>query len=68
MRDKAFQWPREPFLLFPTGFHSDPALVKEGAAQPYYNDDLMWDPKKDTHIPVKGYAVVRAAPVPVSCM
>lgn len=61
VREKAFECPKDPFLLFPTGFHSDSSLCKPGAAQPYYND-LMWDPKNAVQIPVKGYAVVRVTP------
>jgi hypothetical protein len=69
VREEAFQCPKDPFLLLPTGFHSDTSLLKCGAASPYHNNDLMWDPKTSEHIPVKGYAVVRALfPTHVSSM
>lgn len=58
VREKAFQCPEGPFLLFPTGYHSTSELCKPGEARPYHNDDLMWDPKNSAQVPVKGYAVV----------
>lgn len=58
MREKAFQCPEGPFLLFPTGYHSNTSLCKPGEALPYQDDDLMWDPKNDVQVPLKGYAVV----------
>lgn len=57
IKEKAFHCPETPFLLFPTGFHSDESLLKPDTAAVYHKD-LIWDPKDATQIPVKGYALV----------
>lgn len=45
------------FVLFPTGYHTDPELCKPGTATPYH-DSLDWDPKFADSVPIYGVAQV----------
>ena len=57
IREGTFQAREDTFLLFPTGFHTDEALLREGAAAPYL-ESLDWDPKAQPSFPIKSVAQV----------
>lgn len=68
IREGAFKCGDAKFLLFPTGYHTDPELCKPGTATPYVQN-LNWDPKHAEHVPIHGMAEVRSRCLhPCSCV
>lgn len=57
IREGAFNCRDAQFILFPTGYHTDPELCKPGTAIPYERD-LEWDPRHADCIPIYGMAQV----------
>eukprot|EP00892_Ulva_mutabilis_P007818 jgi/Ulvmu1/5408/UM022_0203.1 len=56
IREGAFKCSdQNQFVLFPTGYHTDPELCKPGTATPYHQG-LEWDPKHADSIPICGVA------------
>lgn len=58
IREGAFKCGDDRFILFPTGYHTDPELCKPGTATPY-ESNIEWDPKYAETIPIYGMAQVR---------
>lgn len=57
IREPVFAPPADTFLLFPTYFHTDKGLVKDGSAAPY-EGTIDWDPKHQPAVPIKSVAQV----------